>query len=157
VAYICAHPACSQAPRPFRSRAGLGRWHSVGNFFRDLGLGAAFMAVIIALQVPFGHLFKIGPHSNVANIIPKSVIELVAWLLLSATAGFCEELIFRGYLTRQFSAWTGSAALANILQAINLKIDVHRFNAPAAAANAGKSRSRRPQWPAETKALTPRS
>lgn len=95
-----------------------GGWHSIGNFFRDVGLGVGFMVVVIALQVPFQHIFKTGPDSNVANIIPRSLIELVAWLLLSATAGFCEELIFRGYLTRQFCAWTGSAALANILQAI---------------------------------------
>jgi membrane protease YdiL (CAAX protease family) len=37
---------------------------------------------------------------------------------MSATAGFSEELIFRGYLTRQFDAWTGSLVFAVILQGI---------------------------------------
>lgn len=37
---------------------------------------------------------------------------------LAATGGFCEELIFRGYLTRQFHAWTGSNVLAILLQGV---------------------------------------
>ena len=53
-----------------------------------------------------------------ANITPKTTFELVVWLGLSATGGFCEELTFRGYLTRQFSAWTGSRAFAIVLQGV---------------------------------------
>src|SRR5262249_51346613 len=37
---------------------------------------------------------------------------------LAATCGFCEELVFRGYLTQQFSAWTGSRVLAVVLQGV---------------------------------------
>ncbi len=40
----------------------------------------------------------------------------MVWLGLAATGGFCEELVFRGYLTRQFSAWTGSRVFAVVLQ-----------------------------------------
>jgi membrane protease YdiL (CAAX protease family) len=42
----------------------------------------------------------------------------VVWLGLAATAGFCEELVFRGYLTRQFSAWTGSCVFGVVLQGV---------------------------------------
>jgi uncharacterized protein len=42
----------------------------------------------------------------------------VIWLGMSATGGFCEELTFRGYLIRQFSAWTGSRVLAIVLQGV---------------------------------------
>jgi uncharacterized protein len=37
---------------------------------------------------------------------------------VAATASFCEELIFRGYLTRQFRAWTGSPAFAIVVQGV---------------------------------------
>lgn len=48
--------------------------------------------------------------------MPKTVLELAVYLILAVTGGFCEELIFRGYLMRQFSAWTGSSALGIVLQ-----------------------------------------
>jgi len=38
--------------------------------------------------------------------------------MLSVTAGFCEEVAFRGYLQRQFLALTGMAPLAVVGQAI---------------------------------------
>jgi membrane protease YdiL (CAAX protease family) len=37
---------------------------------------------------------------------------------LSATGGFCEELIFRGYLAQQFRTWTGNRAFGIVLQAV---------------------------------------
>jgi CAAX protease family protein len=40
----------------------------------------------------------------------------VVWLGLAATGGFCEELVFRGYLTQQFRAWTASDVFAIVLQ-----------------------------------------
>jgi uncharacterized protein len=38
--------------------------------------------------------------------------------MVSSTAGFCEEVLYRGYLQRQFAAWTGSAPAAIAIQAI---------------------------------------
>jgi membrane protease YdiL (CAAX protease family) len=37
---------------------------------------------------------------------------------MSVTAGFCEELVYRGYLQKQFLALTGNAALAVLAQAL---------------------------------------
>ena len=45
-------------------------------------------------------------------------MESAVFLLLTITAGTCEETIFRGYLQRQFSAWTKSAVLGIALQGI---------------------------------------
>jgi hypothetical protein len=44
--------------------------------------------------------------------------EIFLWLLVSLSAGFCEELVFRGYLQRQFHAATGNVVVAVALQAI---------------------------------------
>jgi uncharacterized protein len=38
------------------------------------------------------------------------------WILLSISAGICEEIVFRGYLQQQFQAATRSIVAAVILQ-----------------------------------------
>ena len=93
-----------------------GRWQTLGAFFRDLGLAVGFLVVAVPLTGVLVHLIGGDANSNVASITPKTVVELVGWLGLAATGGFCEELIFRGYLARQFSAWTGSRVFAIVLQ-----------------------------------------
>ncbi len=42
----------------------------------------------------------------------------MVWFCSSATAGFCEEIIFRGYLQRQFAALTRSTLAGVLLSAI---------------------------------------
>jgi uncharacterized protein len=93
-----------------------GRWPSVGSFFKDLGLGIGFIVVIVAIEAGLGYLLHADPDSTLGPITPKTLFELAVWLALSATAGFCEEFTFRGYLTRQFAAWTDSDIAAIVLQ-----------------------------------------
>ena len=95
-----------------------GRWQTLGAFFRDLGLAVGFIVVAVPLIGVLVHFIGGDANSNVDNITPKTRFELVVWLGLSATGGFCEELTFRGYLTRQFSAWTGSRVFAIVLQGV---------------------------------------
>ena len=47
-------------------------------------------------------------------LTPGSRLELAVWFCVSATAGFCEEIIFRGYLQRQFAV-TQPSMLAGVL------------------------------------------
>jgi membrane protease YdiL (CAAX protease family) len=51
-------------------------------------------------------------------LVPGTTLELIVWCLLSTTAGICEEIIFRGYLQRQFGAFTRSMLGGLILSAI---------------------------------------
>ena len=93
-----------------------GRWPTIGAFFRDLALAVGFLIVVVPLVGIIAYL--LGGDPDVANIMPKTVFELMLWLGLAATAAFCEELIFRGYLTQQFRAWTGNLIFAILLQGV---------------------------------------
>jgi uncharacterized protein len=95
-----------------------GRWQTLGAFLRDLGLAVGFVVVAVLLLGILPYLLGVKEDSNVANITPKTGFELVVWLGMSATGGFCEELVFRGYLTRQFGAWAGSRLFAVVLQGV---------------------------------------
>jgi len=99
-----------------------GRWQTLGAFFRDLAIAVGFLVIAVplvgGLMLLFLHFFGGNANSALTDITPKTALELVVWLAMSATAGFCEELIFRGYLTRQFNAWTGSLVFAVVLQGI---------------------------------------
>ncbi len=95
-----------------------GRWQSLKSFFRDLGPGVGLIVVAVPVTSGLIHLLRVHTNSTLAAIIPHTAFELVVWLGLSATGGFCEELIFRGYLTRQFSAWTGSRGVGIVLQGV---------------------------------------
>lgn len=48
---------------------------------------------------------------------PASDFEIAAWIVLSISAGICEETVFRGYLQQQFSGWTGRASVGVLGQA----------------------------------------
>ena len=95
-----------------------GRWHTLGMFFKDLGLAVGFLVVVVPLVGILASLLGGVAETVVANITPKTGFELTVWLGLAATGGFCEELVFRGYLTQQFSTWTGSRALGIALQGV---------------------------------------
>jgi hypothetical protein len=91
-------------------------------------IGAALVYWVIALTAlgALGNvLVKIsGSHIDPQKIgavtqklAPTSVVEMLLFLMLSISAGFCEELIFRGYLQQQFARmghrlWIGVALSA---------------------------------------------
>jgi hypothetical protein len=94
-------------------------WPSI---LRDLGLAVAFLIVanvVLGLESSLLARFLQGPSKEAMRaFLPQEGLESAVFLLLTITAGICEETIFRGYLQRQFSAWTKSAALGIALQGI---------------------------------------
>jgi len=95
-----------------------GRWPTVGAFWRDLGIGVLFLLgaglILGLIRRALGDL----PTQAVRNLLPDSLMERALWVVLSATAGFCEETIFRGYLQKQFARLTGNTGAGIVLQAI---------------------------------------
>jgi hypothetical protein len=101
------------------------RWQRVEDFFVDIVIAGAFWmvaALVLAAGAKLMHLDD-GDRLDTMRrqlgfLIPGTRLELAVWFLLSATAGFCEEFIFRGYLQLQFAALTRSMLLGTLLSAI---------------------------------------
>jgi uncharacterized protein len=94
------------------------RWSSVGQVLRDIGIALVFLVVSIFLESLLGaHLHRGGPDPTVQFLLPHGGSEVAVWLLLSLTAGICEETLFRGYLHRQFMALTQSVPLGILFSA----------------------------------------
>jgi membrane protease YdiL (CAAX protease family) len=103
----------------FRAVIG-GKWNTFGDVVRDIGVAFLFWLVVIVVLA--GLQFSMGKNPQTARaasmLAPGNFAEAIVWLMLSATAGICEEFIFRGYLQKQFQAITGSDAAAVALQAV---------------------------------------
>jgi membrane protease YdiL (CAAX protease family) len=91
-------------------------WRAV---LRDLGLAIAFLIVANMVVSVLGHLTRATPNqSALRNLLPRGGAEIAVFLLLSLTGGLCEEVIYRGYLQQQFTAWTKSATAGIMIQGI---------------------------------------
>jgi uncharacterized protein len=51
----------------------------------------------------------------VVQLAPTNGKEVAAWLMLCMLVGVAEELVFRGYLQSQFTAWAKGAAAAGVV------------------------------------------
>ncbi|MGH9756188.1 MAG: CPBP family intramembrane glutamic endopeptidase [Candidatus Acidiferrales bacterium] len=97
-----------------------GKWNRWQDVLRDIGIALAFWVVVAAVLVVMRLMLGANPVAVRALkiLMPQSLPEVLSWIVLSGVAGVCEEIIFRGYLQRQFLAWTGKDAAAIVLQAI---------------------------------------
>jgi hypothetical protein len=98
------------------------RWSSIGDAVKDLAIAAPFFVLwevtALAAWALLGRFFAspAGPPDETFPV--RGVFEIAVWIAVSLSAGFCEELIFRGYLQRQFSAFTGRLWLGVLIQGI---------------------------------------
>lgn len=92
------------------------RWRSMRQVFLDFGIAFVFLVLSIAVMSIFG-AHSNAPDPNVGVLMPHGGVEKAVWIALALTAGICEEALFRGYLQRQFMAFTKNAALGILLAA----------------------------------------
>jgi len=106
--------------RGMRFRELLGnRWKSFLDFLIDWGIAIGFWILSLAVLAVVGIGLGIKHQDqNVTFMLPVTGLEMLFWVLLSGTAGFCEEVIFRGYFQRQFIAWTGNAVVGVVISAL---------------------------------------
>ena len=95
-----------------------GAWARPVYVLRDLGIAVAFLIVSGLVLNALGYLLKAASNQAIRNLFPQGRLEVVLYLMVALTAGFCEEVIFRGYLQRQFAALTGGASGGIVLQGI---------------------------------------
>lgn len=102
-----------------------GRWESFEDFLIDAGLALLYWLVSVLVLVGLLQLMGFGDPGKYQEarkallpLFPRGVVESVLWVGVAVTAGFCEELIFRGYLQRQVAALSGNITLAVVAQAV---------------------------------------
>ncbi|HTQ62559.1 MAG TPA: type II CAAX endopeptidase family protein [Candidatus Solibacter sp.] len=103
--------------KSFRDIAGV-RWKNARDFFRDLGIAFGFWIAAIAILSLIASVLRAKGMAEAARMLaPRGFLESILWVALAITAGICEETIFRGYLQRQFVAWTRNAPVGVLLSA----------------------------------------
>jgi membrane protease YdiL (CAAX protease family) len=75
------------------------------------------VASVICLSLVI-HLLGPGHAKAINVILPQGGREMAAWVVISLTAGFVEELVYRGYLQTQFARLGMPVALAIVTQAV---------------------------------------
>ncbi len=77
---------------------------------------------------------------TLTQLAPTDQVEIIAWIVLCVIAGFAEELIFRGYLQRQFTAWArGTVAVGVVCSALMFGA-AHGYQGAAQHGSAGRLR-----------------
>jgi CAAX protease family protein len=95
------------------------KWKSFLDFARDVGIAVSFwFAALMVLGATAVVLHFRGTKESVGFLAPRGLAQIGLWIVVCITAGFCEETIFRGYLQKQFIAWTGSAAAGVVASAV---------------------------------------
>ncbi len=95
------------------------RWRSARDFGRDIVVAGVFWFIsAIILSATMGHAKQAATSDVVQALLPRGPLESLFWIALSVTAGICEEAIYRGYLQRQFIAFSKSATIGIVGSAI---------------------------------------
>jgi len=102
---------------PLKSLIG-GRWARWKDFWIDVGVAFLFWLVVSTVLVLLSNALRFNPTEAASFLLPQTVPEMIMWIGVAVSAGFCEELLFRGYLQRQCLALTQNVAAAVILQGL---------------------------------------
>jgi membrane protease YdiL (CAAX protease family) len=102
-----------------------GKWQRVEDFLIDVAVAFGFWIVALGVLAALSKALGLASAAQVEQakkqlgpLLPRSGVELGLWLALSVTAGFCEEVMFRGYLQKQLASWTRSSAVAVVAQGL---------------------------------------
>jgi membrane protease YdiL (CAAX protease family) len=92
-------------------------WKRVDEFLRDSGIGLLIMIINLMVIFALVSVFDVKTHGR-DEFLPRNLVEFLAYAPFAITAGIGEEIIFRGYLQKQFCSMTGNVVVAVMAQAI---------------------------------------
>jgi membrane protease YdiL (CAAX protease family) len=95
-----------------------GRWMSWSHLAADIAIALPFWAWWEGVAYAVHRALGPSGAKSVSDLLPRSLLEIVIWIGVSITAGFCEEIAFRGYLQRQLHALGVRLGVAVVLQAL---------------------------------------
>jgi membrane protease YdiL (CAAX protease family) len=110
--------------RGIRNRGGTfgslirGRWANAREVLRDLGLSAVFWGLLLVIAWGLDRLPVAEGAKSLDILLPRTALEVGVWFLTCASAGFCEEFVFRGYVQCQFLALSGSTLISVLGQGV---------------------------------------
>lgn len=97
------------------------RWSTSRGFARDIGLAFLFWGgwygILSVLKIGLGAL-GLSDTQAAGMVYPNGPLQAALWIPNAILAGIAEETVFRGYLMKQFTAWTRSVPVGVVLQAI---------------------------------------
>lgn len=83
----------------------------------DLVSAAALFAVI-EFSAAYAQVADPGQNAAIAALLPSTVAERLTWILVAFSVGFSEEVVYRGYLQTQLSAFSRGSNMGITLQAL---------------------------------------
>lgn len=81
------------------------RQPTLRTFAADIVLGLLLLAVLVGAGILFAKALGHGNAALVQRLLVTRTELVPLWILLALSAGFVEEVTYRGYLQRQFGAW----------------------------------------------------
>src|SRR6185312_311467 len=117
-----------------------GRWKTVEAFLLDVALAVGFwitsLLVLFGVRVALGTIDLHNMQKSVDETVrllgpmaPHTYLEAALFVLLSVCAGLFEEIIFRGYLQRQFGALGRNAIVGIVASGILFGL-AHGYQGP---------------------------
>lgn len=83
-------------------------WLTPRGVLLDCLLGASLWGLWELLEFGVAHWLGVHRAVSTRGMLPRDRLEMALWVAVSISAGFCEEVAFRGYCQRQFAALTHS-------------------------------------------------
>jgi uncharacterized protein len=93
------------------------RWAPPRRAALDLLIAAVGWGFLLFCEVAWARLFATTSATSVASMLPQAWPERLAWVIVASSVGFCEEVVYRGYLQTQLAAFTGRVGVAVVLHA----------------------------------------
>lgn len=91
-------------------------WDGPARAAIDVALAVTTAFWIIAVNVAYTHLLGGDQGASAAAVLPQTRVERAAWVVVALSTGFCEEVVYRGYLRTALWGLSGSVTFGVMAQ-----------------------------------------